>query len=503
MKTLYRASRVHTFSHPAMGEWLLVDGRHVERVGSGDPPAADRTVDLPGTTVVPGFLDSHVHLTGTGIHHAGPPVGDARSARELLDMLAAAALDAGEALLVHGFDETRWNPSNLPSLQELDDVSEKPVIVVRADGHLSLANRPALEASEALGLPGAERDEEGAPTGTVRREANARLQEWFHRNLPAHEVQHYQLEAAGLAAARGVTCVHEMAIPEMRGMRDVEALLAQRSLLPVDVVLYVAVTDIPLVMDLGLQTIGGDLSLDGSIGARTALLSEPYADAEGTGARYREDDDLTEFLQSAHLAGLQVAVHAIGDAAIEQALASWERVYHSLDSRERRHFRARRHRIEHFEIPAEGHVERAASLGLAVSVQPSFDALWGHPGGMYERRLGTNRAARMNPFRTFLERGVEMGAGSDSPVTPLDPMAGIRAFETHHDPRQRLSRGEAIRLFTSGAARLAHLEGKKGRLEPGVQADFCAYDVDPTEAPGTEDPRPVLTVSLGREVFAA
>jgi predicted amidohydrolase YtcJ len=122
---------------------------------------------------------------------------------------------------------------------------------------------------------------------------------------------------------------------------------------------------------------------------------------------------------------------------------------------------------------------------------------------MYERRLGTNRAARMNPFRTFLERGVEMGAGSDSPVTPLDPMAGIRAFETHHDPRQRLSRGEAIRLFTSGAARLAHLEGKKGRLEPGVQADFCAYDVDPTEAPGTEDPRPVLTVSLGREVFAA
>jgi hypothetical protein len=299
-----------------------------------------------------------------------------------------------------------------------------------------------------------------------------------------------------------------MAIPELRGMRDVEVLLTQRALLPIDVVTYIAVTDIPLIMDLGLQMIGGDLSLDGSIGARTAYLSEAYADGDGNGVRYRDDDALAEFLQSAHLAGLQVAMHAIGDGAIDQALGTWERVYHSLDSRERRHFRARRHRIEHFEIPAEGHVERAANLGMAISVQPSFDAMWGHPGGMYERRLGSDRAARMNPFRTLLERGMEVGAGSDSPVTALDPMAGIRAFETHHDPEQRLSRGDAIRLFTSGSARLAHLEGKKGRLEPGMQADFCAYDVDPTEVdptepPPREDPRPVLTVSLGREVYAA
>src|SRR5919108_4429637 len=479
MKTLYRAARVHTLSHPAMGEWLLVDGRHVERVGSGEPPAADRTVHLPGTTVIPGFIDAHVHLTGTGIHHAGPPLRDARSASELLDLLAGAAKDAGDALLAHGFDETSWGSSDLPSTAELDRVSVKPVIAVRADGHLSLVNTPALEGSEADKLPGVEKDTQGGATGTLRREANARVQEWFHRSLPDHEVEHYQLEAAGLAASRGVTCIHEMAVPELRGMRDVEVLLTQRSLLPVDLVPYIAVTDIPLIMDLGLQVIGGDLSLDGSIGARTAFLSDAYADGEGTGVRYREDDDLTEFLHNAHLAGLQVAMHAIGDGAIEQALASWERVYHSLDSRDRRHFRARRHRIEHFEIPADGHVERAANLGMAISVQPSFDALWGHPGGLYERRLGLDRAARMNPFRTLLERGMEVGAGSDSPVTSLDPIAGIRACETHHDPQQRLSRGEAIRLFTSGAARLAHLEAKKGRLEPGMQADFCAYDVDP------------------------
>jgi predicted amidohydrolase YtcJ len=98
---------------------------------------------------------------------------------------------------------------------------------------------------------------------------------------------------------------------------------------------------------------------------------------------------------------------------------------------------------------------------------------------------------------------VEVGAGSDSPVTPLDPWFGVRAFETHHDSSQRLSRDEAVRTFTIGGARLAHLEDKKGMLEPGAQADFAAYEVDPMTAESSRELRPVLTVSLGREVFAS
>jgi predicted amidohydrolase YtcJ len=261
--------------------------------------------------------------------------------------------------------------------------------------------------------------------------------------------------------------------------------------------------DIPLVMDLGLPRIGGDLALDGSIGARTAHLSEHYADHEGHGAAYFGDDDLNEFLHNAHLAGLQVALHVIGDAAIEQAVACWELVYRALDTRERRHFRARRHRLEHFEMASEDQIERAAMLGLAVSVQPAFDALWGGPGALYERRLGEKRALAMNPFRTLLSRGLEVGGGSDSPVTSLDPWLGVRALEEHHDAGERFSREEAVRLFTTGSARLAHLDGKKGRLAPGTQADFAAYDVDPMIADASQPLRPVLTVSLGRDVYAA
>jgi predicted amidohydrolase YtcJ len=502
MKTLYRASRVHTLTHPPMGEWLLVDDRHVERVGTGDPPVADRVVDLPGATILPGFIDTHVHLTGTTLSAIGIPLERARSAEELLGLVAEELRHGPKKVLAHGFDESRWPVPRVPTRADLDDLGDVPIILIRADGHIALANSAAIDQSGAFEEEGVERDADDRATGTVRRQANRRLQRWFHEALSDHELRELQLQAAGLAVSRGVTCVHEMAVPQNHGRREVEVLVDHRRQLPADVVVYVADKDIPWVMDLGLETLGGDLSLDGSIGARTAAMSEPYADGDGQGILYEQDDELAEVFHNAHLAGLQVATHAIGDAAIEQALRVWERVYRSLDSRQRRHFRARRHRIEHFELPGGDHVERAAALGLAVSVQPSFDAEWGHPDALYERRLGRSRAERMNPFGTLLARGLEVGAGSDSPVTPLDPMYGIVALETHHDPAQRMSREDAIRLFTIGSARLGHLEDKKGQLRPGTQADFAAYEADPFFAPDIRDLRPVITVSRGREVYA-
>jgi predicted amidohydrolase YtcJ len=501
MKTLYRADRVYTMSHRAMGEWILVDERHVERVGSGHPPTADRVVELPGTTILPGFIDSHVHLTGTTLSEIGIPIDRARSSDELLGLLAEEMSRGPSRVLAHGFDESTWDAPDLPGIDELDAVAEVPAILVRADGHISLVNSAALTESGAREQEGVELGPDGRPTGVVRRQANQAVQRWFHESLSDHELRELQLQAAAMAAARGVTCIHEMAIPESRGRRDVEVLLEHRHQLPVEVVPYVAEVDIPYVMDLGLETIGGDLSLDGSIGARTAAVSEPYTDG-GTGVMYRTDDELAEFFHNAHLAGLQVAVHAIGDAATEQAIRVWERVYRTLDSRQRRHFRARRHRVEHFEIPSSNQIERAAALGLAISVQPAFDAAWGHPGAMYEQRLGEDRAVRMNPFATLLERGLEVGCGSDSPITSLDPMHGLWALENHHDPRQRLTREDGVRLFTMGSARLAHLEEKKGQLTPGMQADFASYEADPLTEPDVRDLRPVLTVSQGREVFA-
>ena len=503
MRTLYRASRVHTLSYPQTGEWVLIDDRHVQRVGNGDPPQADRVVELPGATILPGFIDTHVHLTRTGSAIANRDVEAAGSARELLALALTRASEGDGPVVLLGFDESRWEDPTHPVLEELDAVTSRPLVIHRADGHMALANSAALDAAGIRSdKAGVERDANGDPTGRVTRDAVERLGRWASASIEDNEIQELQLRAAALGASNGVTAAHEMSMPHWLGLRDLQVFLGHRDRLPMDVAPVVATMDIPQVMDLGLPAIGGDLPLDGSIGARTAAVMAPYADSEGSGTSYHSDDELETFFHAGHMAGLQVGVHAIGDAAIEQVLTVWERVYAALDSRERRHFRARRHRVEHFEMSSTSQIERAAMLGLAVSVQPTFDRYWGHPGGLYDVGLGSDRAAAMNPFRTMIERGIEVGAGSDTPITPFDPMLSITAVETHHDSAQRLSRVEAIRLHTSGGARVGHQEDKKGVLGPGMHADMAAYDADPMTLESVEGLRPILTISLGREVFA-
>lgn len=499
MRTLYRASRVVTLSHPAMGEWILVDGRHVERVGTGDPPEADLTIELPGATVVPGFIDSHVHLTATGRSLTNEDVRGSSSKEELLELVRARSASGTSPVHLEGFDESRWDRPDLPTGAELDGLTAVPVVLTRTDGHLSVVSGEVLAAVDLTDADGIEVGQDGRPTGRLTREANRRVSVWVEFSYGRQRIEEFQLQAAGLAASRGVTAVHEMSLHPS----DLDVLIGHRGRLPVDVSPIPASMSLPESIERGFPAIGGDLPVDGSIGARTAALGHPYDDGSERGELYHGDDALAEFFHAGHNAGLQVGVHAIGDRAIEQVLETWERVYLALDSRERRHFRARRHRIEHFVLPSADQIERAAMLGLAVCVQPTFDRLWGQGGGMYEERLGPARAMAAHPIRTMLERGIEVGVGSDSPVTPLDPMLAIAALEGNHEPAQRLTRLEALKLHRVGSARLGHQDGKKGALEPGRHADFAAYDSDPLDVTSPEGLRPVLTVSLGREVFRA
>jgi predicted amidohydrolase YtcJ len=486
------------------GEWLLIDDRHVQRVGSGEPPVADRVVELPGATILPGFVDGHVHLTSTGLSLANEAVQNLGSAADLLQLARErAAATAEPVVALQGFDETRWDAPTLPSLAELDAAVQRPLVIRRIDGHLALANSAALSAAAVFDVDGCDRDAGGDATGRMAREANTVLARWVNEGRSEHRIEELQLSAASLGAAHGITSLHEMAMPSEDGYRDVEVLLRHREKLPVDVVAIVGTTDVARAIEIGSSAVGGDLPVDGSVGARTAAIFARYADGAGNGVVYFEDDELAEFFHGGHSAGLQVGVHALGDRAIELVLTCWERVYRSLDSRERRHFRARRHRIEHMEMASPDQIERAAVLGLAASVQPAFDATWGRDGGLYERAVGPERAAAMNPFRSMIERGLVVGAGSDAPVTPLDPWLAVAAMEDHHSRAQRLSREVALRLATVGGAELAHQEDKKGALEPGSHADFAAYDVDPFEVADVRGLRPILTVSLGREVFAA
>ena len=149
MRSLYRARRVHTFGHPPTGDWVLVDGRHVERVGAGEPPDADRVVDLPGATIVPGLIDAHIHLSSLGLSAENEDVAACRSAADLLVIARDRAHGAADDVVaLQGYDETRWADPTLPTLDELDAVTAAPLVIRRTDGHVALLNTAALRSEE-------------------------------------------------------------------------------------------------------------------------------------------------------------------------------------------------------------------------------------------------------------------------------------------------------------------------------------------------------------------
>jgi predicted amidohydrolase YtcJ len=186
-----------------------------------------------------------------------------------------------------------------------------------------------------------------------------------------------------------------------------------------------------------------------------------------------DDAEVERYFAEAERLGISAGVHAIGDRAIEQCIAAWEKVLHRRPSSRNRHF------IEHFELATPEQIARAARLGLFLSMQPQFDATWGAPGGMYEMRLGAERARAMNALRSAKRAGAALAGGDDSPVCRLSPLSGMRAALAHHNPNERLSVEEALLMYTYDAARFGHAETHTGRLVPGYAADFVLLDGDP------------------------
>jgi predicted amidohydrolase YtcJ len=256
------------------------------------------------------------------------------------------------------------------------------------------------------------------------------------------------------------------------------------------------VQDIALVKELGLPRIGGCILIDGAIGARTAALTRPYDDdPSNTGVLYFTQDDFTRFAGKCAAAGLQLCVHAIGDAAIEQGLVAYEALAAKYD------LHALRPRIDHWCLATPAQCGRASKLGVASGMQPAFDYFWGGAQGAYYRAL-TGRALAANALKTALDAGMILGGGSDAPITPLDPRLGIHAACHHTNERERLSFGEAVRLFTVGSAALGKHESEVGSFAEGFAADFTAFAGD-TGAENIHGREALLTVHRGKVVWDA
>lgn len=383
--TLLTADRVVTLGHGRYrARAVLVRGRRVVWVGD-DPaqaPPHSTHVDLDGCVIGPAFVDSHVHMTPTGIALLGLDLSGVESGAELLRAVRTyAEQHTGRVVWGHGYDPHGF-PDALPTPGQLSEAAGgSPVTLTRADGHSCLVDHRTLQGAPLARSEGVDRDAGGRPTGILRREANKIIRRWVVGAMSDAELAEARTAAARHAASMGIGSVHEMGGPDAMGEADFDAW--RRGPWPVEVVPYWGGLDLAFVIERDLRQIGGDIWLDGSLGSHTAALSTPYADDPSTRGHLEFDDStLTDlFLEATH-AGIQVAVHAIGDAAIEQAVRCWRAVDDGLPDYLEGGVRRLRHRIEHAELLRPDLLDEVAELGLVVSTQPSFETRWGRPGGM-------------------------------------------------------------------------------------------------------------------------
>jgi hypothetical protein len=485
--TLLLNGRVHSPSHPDATA-MAVRGDAVAWLGSDDVGrdqfASADIVDLAGGFVAPAFVDSHIHLTATGLTLTGLDLRAATSLPHCLRLVADyAAAHPGEPIWGHGWDESSWPDNAAPSTADLDAVlGDRPAYLARVDVHSALASTGLRQRVD--GLASATGFDEQRP---LVADAHHRVRAVGRGLLTDAQREHARLAALHAAAAKGIVAVHECAGPQIGGLDDwheLRALSVRANGVEVTGYWGEAVTTAAgaraLLDDTGAAGLAGDLFVDGALGSRTAWLHNPYDDGEHCGTCYLDAGAVAAHLRACTEAGVTAGFHVIGDAAVTSVVAALEQLVDDVGVPA---VARCGHRLEHLEMVTAEQAAKLGAWGVMASMQPNFDALWGGPDGMYARRLGIDRAGRLNPFALLASRGVALAFGSDAPVTGLDPWATIRAAVNHHTLDSSISARAAFAAATRGGWRAAGAaDGLVGSLVPGAPASYAVWDIGEFEA---------------------
>jgi predicted amidohydrolase YtcJ len=486
-------------------------GSRIVAVGSNDEirkwvgPGTE-VIDLGGKLVLPGFNDAHVHFFDGGKNLAGVQLRDAKSEDEFRRRIAEFAAKQPDGRWITGgdWDHENWTPARLPTRQLIDAASAgHPVFVERLDGHMALANSAALKLAgitrDTPDPPGGTivRDPAGDPTGVLKDGAMERVYRAIPQPSP-DEIADAVRAAMRYAAENGVTSVQDMsAAPDI--LRVYQTLLARGELTVrisghQPLAMWQRLAAVGLHADFGGEKLHiGALKgfADGSLGSTTALLFEPYLDAPNTSGLANSEmipeSKMQDHILSADRAGLQVAVHAIGDKANHLVLGMYEEAERQDGPRDRRF------RIEHAQHLLRDDIPRFGKLHVIASMQPYHcidDGRWA------EKRIGPERAKTTYAFRSLLDSGAVLAFGSDWTVAPMAPLLGIYAAATrrtldgkHPDgwvPEQKISVAEAIQAYTMGSAYASFDEKIKGSIEPGKLADLVVISDDILSIPAAE-----------------
>ncbi|MFN7997689.1 MAG: amidohydrolase [Bryobacteraceae bacterium] len=509
-------------------EAVACSGARIVAVGSNSEirkwiGTATKVLDAGGKLVLPGFNDSHVHFIDGGEGLAGVQLRDAKSEQEFRERIGAFAArqPAGRWITNGNWDHENWTPPRLPTRQSIDGISAgHPVFVSRLDGHMALANTKALELAgitrSTPDPPGGTivRDANGEPTGVLKDAAMGRVE----RAIPeasSEQMAESARAAMRYAAENGVTSVQDMsAAPEI--LRVYEGLLNSGELTvriygvqPLESWKRLAAVGLRAAFGGDKLQIGGLKGFaDGSLGSTTALFFEPYLDAPNTSGLANNqmipESKMQNNITGADAAGLQVAIHAIGDKANATILDMFE------NAAEKNGNRDRRFRIEHAQHLRTADIPRFGSQHVIASMQP-YHAI--DDGRWAEHRIGPERAKGSYAFRTLLDSGAVLAFGSDWPVAPAVPLMGIYAAVTRRTldgkrpdgwiPEQKITVAEAIRAYTMGSAYASFTEKVKGSLELEKLADLLILSddilaIDPTEIARA---RVDVTIFDGRVIY--
>ena len=500
-------------------------GDRIVAVGSNTdiaPLIGDDTevISIPGSMLVPGFIDTHVHFISGGAGLASVQLRDAATPEEFAARIGAFAtsIEPGEWIMYGDWDHEMWG-GELPRRDWIDEVTpDNPVWVARLDGHMALANSLALQLSgvdaDTPDVEGGEivRYDDGRPTGILKDNAMALVE----TAIP--EAAMAQLDREARAAMRhvagnGVTTVHDMA-----GWRSLSTYRRahERGDMLTRIYSVVPLRDWERLRDEVAASGTGDewLSIgglkgfmDGSLGSHTAAMLEPFTDEpDDSGFLINELDDLREWITGADAAGLQVMVHSIGDSAIRDLLDLF------LDAEEANGDRDRRFRMEHAQHIHPDDIERFSVQDVIASMQP-YHAI--DDGRWAEKVIGPERAGTTYAFRSLIDAGALVAFGSDWSVAPATPLDGIYAAVTRQTldganpdgwvPEQKISVEQALHAYTTVAAYASFDEGNRGALKPALLADLVLLDRDITRIPpeNIRDTKILRTILGGRVVHTA
>jgi len=489
-------------------EAIAVAGERIAAVGSNAEirkwiGPQTRTIDARGGSVLPGFIDAHVHFASGGFHLSNVQLRDAATPEEFARRIGEFAQSRPKGEWIQGgtWDHESWGGDPLPHRKWIDAATpQHPVLVSRYDGHMALANSLALKLAgitrETPTPAGGEivKDADGEPTGLLKDAA----MDLVSRVIPppSEEQLTRAVKAALAEAARfGVTGVHDMgtSAAELRVYQKLAARgeLTTRILAVTPIEQWEAPARTGIMAGFGndwLRTGALKGFADGSLGSTTALFFEPYNDAPHTSglpaAMMFPEGNMLKMALGADAAGLQLCIHAIGDKAIRGILEVYDAV------RKQNGERPRRWRIEHAQHIHPDDFASFARLGVIASMQP-YHAI--DDGRWAEKRIGHERGTGTYAFRTLIDRGARLAFGSDWTVAPLNPLTGIYAAVTRRTlddknpggwyPEQKITLAEAIQAYTMGSAYAEGSEAVKGSLTPGKLADIVVLDGDLFRSP--------------------